>query len=86
MKKATRYVREIYQPCNMKLVNIGKNGQTTCTNLPDNKQELEDSIRKNTHTITGEPFARGEGDKYILSNPNCVVRYYLDGKLIRTIR
>lgn len=86
MKKATRYERQIYEPCNIKLVNIGKYGRATCTNLPDNKQEVIDSINENTHTRDGEPFSRGAGDEYILNNPNCVLRYYLDGKLVRTIR
>lgn len=86
MKRATRYERIIFQPGGTKIAPIGKTGKTTCTNLPDTMQEVVDHIQRNTHLKPGQPFVRGTGDQYILDNPGCELKYYLDGKQVRHIK
>lgn len=87
MVRPTKYVRIVYQPGGTHVVNIGKTGRVTCTNLPDSLQELRDNIMKNTRPTVGEPFSRGNGDDYILHDP-CEVKYYCSAtkKLLRHLK
>ena len=85
-EKAVRYVRIIFLPGGVKVVDIGNGSKQSCTTLPDSLQEARELIKEwKVSSSKGETHQRGAGNEFILNN-DCELKYYLNKKLVAHLK